>query len=344
MRTVALLRVIVYHVTGIDGLSLIASMPVMFFVAGALFARSMRTRRGLIVIRDRFRRILPSLFAYATALVALYAALGLLTTSFASVESGGVVEQLGLYDVSRLFMPLFSGEPPTGPGTVSDAVYWTWNPLWYIHTHLMLALFGPLLVMAYKRWQRGTLVAVGALWLFDAVSTGGTMNTATFFAFFIAGFTFTDGRLLAVERSTMKWATLVTAVVGLVFVPFGPTLAINGYSPALMFVGAAWVAGSLAWRDQLEKVAVGPVARPVIAFVNRRALTMYLWSMAGIYISRRLMPVEGSLFRLSWIAIASLMLTMAVVLVACVLFGWIEDLAAKRSPEWWPGRSLAFRH
>jgi hypothetical protein len=170
------------------------------------------------------------------------------------------------------------------------------------------------------------------------------MNTATFFAFFIAGFTFTDGRLLAVERSTMKWATLVTAVVGLVFVPFGPTLAINGYSPALMFVGAAWVAGSLAWRDQLEKVAVGPVARPVIAFVNRRALTMYLWSMAGIYISRRLMPVEGSLFQLSWIAIASLMLTMAVVLVACVLFGWIEDLAAKRSPEWWPGRSLAFRH
>ncbi len=152
MRTVALLRVIVYHVVGIDVLTMFASMPVMFFVAGALFARSMQSRRGIIVIRDRFRRILPSLVVFAAVLVGLYAALGLLTGSFSSVEtSEGWVERLGIYDIVRLFFPLASGEPPVGPGTPDDPVFWSWNPLWYIHTHLVLALLGPLLVAAYRR-------------------------------------------------------------------------------------------------------------------------------------------------------------------------------------------------
>jgi peptidoglycan/LPS O-acetylase OafA/YrhL len=343
MRTVALLRVVLFHVTGIDALSLVASMPVMFFVAGALFARSMQNRRGWVVVRDRYRRILPSLMVFASALVALYASLGLLTGSFASVPSSGPIEQLGLYDTARLFFPLLSGEPPVGPGTVDQAVYWTWNPLWYVHTHLVLALLGPLLVLAYRRWPRGALVAVGLLWMLDAIANEGHENTITFLVFFIGGFAFTDGRLLRVPRATMRRATFVTAAIGVAFIPLGPGLGINVWAPSLAFVGAAWVAGCIVWRDQLEKVAVGRVARPLISFVNRRALTIYLWSMAGIYISRTLFPVEGGILRLSWIAIVSVMITTAVILVACVLMGWIEDLAARRSPEWWPGRGSAAR-
>ena len=340
MRTVALLRVIVFHVTGIDGLSLVASMPVMFFVAGALFARSMQNRRGLIVTRDRYRRILPSLFVFAAALMVLYASRGMLRGTWSSFPASGAIRELGIYDSARLFFPLFSGEPPTGPGTPDDAVFWTWNPLWYVHTHLVLALFGPMLVHTYRRWPKVLFGVVGAIWLFDAVGNAGTANTITFLVFFVAGFSFNDGRLLAVERSTMRWATLAFAVIGLAFVPFGPSLSINGWAPALLFVGAAWVAGSIAWRDQLEKIAVGRAFRPVIAFVNRRALTMYLWSMSGIYVSRTLMPVEGDFLRLSWIAVASLVLTVALTLLACVLFGWVEDLAARKPPEWWPGHPI----
>jgi hypothetical protein len=343
MRTVALLRVIAFHVTGVDGLTLIASMPVMFFVAGALFARSIQNRRGIVVVRDRYRRILPSLFVFAAALIALYAWLGLLTGSLSSDVVGGEIQRLGIYDAARLFIPVLSGEPPVGPGTLDEAVYWTWNPLWYVHTHLLLALFGPLLIMAYRRWAKATLVGVSVMWLFDAVANEGTENTITFLVFFVAGFAFTDGRLLAVDRSTMRRATFVAAAIGLAFVPFGPGLSINAWSPALLFVGAAWVAGSIAWRDQLELVSRGAVMRPLISFVNRRALTIYLWSMAGIYISRRLMPVEGGLLQLSLIATASIALTTVVILVCCVLFGWVEDLAARRSPELWPGRSWSFR-
>lgn len=341
MRTVALLRVVVFHVTGLDVLSFIASMPVMFFVAGALFARSIQSRRGLVVVRDRFRRILPSLFVFAAMLVGLYASLGMLTASWGNQPASGPVEQLGVYGVLRLFLPVLSGNTPIGPGTVDDAVYWTWNPLWYVHTHLFLALFGPLLVALYKRWYRATLVGLGLFWLLDAIGNAGQANTITFLVFFVGGFAFTDGRLLAVPRRTMRRSAAVFAVLGIAFVPLGPGLAINQWAPSLLFVGAAWVAVSIGWREVLERVAVGPVARPVIAFVNRRALTIYLWSMPGIYISRVLMPVEGSLLRLAGIAVASLALTTVVILAACVAFGWIEDIAARRSPQWWPRNSPA---
>src|SRR5690606_28320944 len=134
-------------------LTLIASMPVMFFVAGALFARSTMTRRSIVVVRDRFRRILPSLFVYATALMLLYWSLGMLTESVSSVhDAEGTISRLGVYDAARLYFPLLNPGAPVGPGGLDDAVYWTWNPLWYVHNHLYLALIGPLLVWLHRRW------------------------------------------------------------------------------------------------------------------------------------------------------------------------------------------------
>lgn len=337
MRTVALLRVVAFHVTGIDPLTLIASMPVMFFVAGALFARSMNSRQWYLVVRDRYRRILPSLCVFAAALMLLYWSQGLLTSSLASVhDADGSVVKLGVYDSARLFFPLLNGGAPVGPGTPDDAIYWTWNPLWYVHTHLFLALIGPVLVWLHRRWPKRLLAGVALLWAVDALANQGLTNTNTFLVFFVAGFWFTDGRLLAVPQRTMRQAAIVCGVAGLAFFPFSPTMGINQWAPSLLLIGAMWVAFTIGWKVVAEKVATGPVFKPLIAFVNRRALSIYLWSIAGVYISRLVFPVEGNFLRLAGIAIVSLLLTTVVTLVACVLFGWIEDLAARRSPEWWP--------
>jgi hypothetical protein len=66
-------------------------------------------------------------------------------------------------------------------------------------------------------------------------------------------------------------------------------------------------------------------------------LSIYLWSLLGVYLSRLLMPVEDAgLLELAGIAVASLALTAVITLVACAAFGWIEDLAARRRPELWP--------
>ena len=342
MRTVALLRVVALHVTGVDPLSMVASIPIIFFVAGALYAKSMQRRRGLIVIKDRYRRILPSMFAYATMLMVLYAGLGLLTSSWTSVtDAAGWITELGIYDAARLFVPVLSLEAPVGPGNPDQPVFWTWNALWYVHTHLLLALIGPLLVKAYQRWFRGTLIVLGVIWLLDAVLSGGNSNTYTFMVCFVAGFAFTDGRLLEVPRRTLKQVALALAVVGLAFVPLAPSLAINTWAPSLLPIGAAWVAVCLAYREPLEQVATGRVFKPLIAFVNRRALTIYLWSLLGVYLSRVWFPPEGSLVQLAGIAIVSVLVTAAVTLIACVAVGWIEDVAGKRRPEWWPNRRSA---
>ncbi len=339
MRTVALIRVVSLHVTGIDSLSFVASMPIMFFVAGALYARSLGSRRGLLVIRDRFRRILPSLALYATALVILYASLDLLSGTFASVPGpDGSIAQLGWYDTARLYLPFLSFEPPVGPGLPDQPVYWTWNALWYIHTHLFFALLGPLLFLLYRRWFRTACVVLGIIWALDAVANQGYANTYTFMLFFIAGFAFTDGRLLGPSRKAMRWTAVITGVMGVALAPLGTSYNINLWAPSLLLVGAAWVAGCIGWRDELEKLAVTSLVRPVIQFANRRSLTIYIWSLLGVYLSRTLMPVEGSLPRLSAIAIGSLIVTWVFTLLACAAFGWMEDLAAKRSPELWPNR------
>lgn len=338
MRTVALLRVVALHVTGIDPLTWFASMPVMFFVAGSLFARSMRRRRGATVVRDRFRRILPSLGAYAAVVTVLYASTGLLTATFASVrDAEGWITQLGIYDTARLYLPVISLEPPVGPGSPADPVYWTWNPLWYLHTHLLLVLVGPLLVLAYRR-RRGVLVgAVATFWLVDAVVNRGTFNTPTFLAFFVAGFAFDDGSLLRIDRRVVGRIAVVAAVVGLAGIPFGPELGINQWAPSLLLLGVAWIAAALFWREPLERIAATRLVRPVIAVVNRRALTIYLWSLFGVYASRLLFPVEGrDLAGLASTAVASLALTAVVTLCACAAVGWIEDLASRRRPQLWP--------
>jgi hypothetical protein len=339
MRTFALIRVVSIHVTGIDALSFVASMPIMFFVAGSLFARSMEKRRGLFVIRDRFRRILPSLAIYATALVVLYASLDLLTRSMWSVPGpDGSIAQLGLYDTARLYLPFISLSSPVGPGLPDDPIFWTWNPLWYIHTHLFLALIGPVLIFTYRRWFKATCAVLGLIWVLDALANDGYTNTQTFMTFFVLGFAFTDGRLLRIPHSTMRWTALVTGVLGLALVPFGTTLNVNQWAPSLLLIGVAWVSGCIGYREQLEAVSNMRFVRPIIEFANRRALTIYIWSLLGVYLSRTLMPVEGNLVHLSLVAIGSLIVTWVFTLAACAAFGWMEDLAARQSPELWPNR------
>ena len=326
------------HVTGIDPLTWIAAMPVMFFVAGSLVARSIRNRPGRTVVVDRFRRILVPLGAYATCLVVLYAAQGLLTTGFLSVVGpGGWITRLGVYDTARLFVPVLSLGAPVGPGAPSDPVFWTWDPLWYLHTHLIFVLLSPLLYALFRRRRAVLYVGVGLLWIADCVVSRGTFNLFTFLLFFVAGFGFDAGAFANLPRRRLAATGLVCGLAGLALVPAGPSLSVNGWVPSLLALGVAWLAAALYWQVPLERFARLRAVRPVVEFTNRRALTVYLWSLLGVYVSRLLLPPAGrSVAGKVLVAVGSLGLTAAVTLVACVAVGWIEDVAARRRPELWP--------
>jgi len=338
LRTIALYRVVVLHVTGLDPLTWFAAMPVMFFVAGSLMAGSLDVRRGRSVVVDRFRRILVPLGGYATFLVVLYAAQGLLTSSLFSVTgAGGWITRLGLIDVARLFVPVLTLGAPVGPGSPADPVFWTWDPLWYLHTHLVFVLLAPFLFAAFRR-RRGVLFGcLAVLWLIDCVVNRGTFNQFTFLLFFVAGFAFNDGTLTGLPRKPLAGVGVACGLVGLAFVPLGPGLSVNGWVPSLLLLGVAWLAAALYFRAPLERFARTRWVRPVVEFTNRRALTVYLWSLAGVYLSRVLMPTAGlSLAGKVATGLGSLALTAVVTVVACATMGWVEDLAARRSPELWP--------
>ena len=65
LRSIALVRVVVYHLFGWAWLTvLFPSMGVMFALAGSLMARSL-DRPALGVIRGRVRRLLPPMWAFA---------------------------------------------------------------------------------------------------------------------------------------------------------------------------------------------------------------------------------------------------------------------------------------
>ena len=338
VRAVALYRVVLLHVTGIDPLTWIAAMPVMFFVAGALVARSLGRRPGRAVVVDRFRRILLPLGAYATCLVVLYAAQGLLTRSLLSVTGpGGWISQLGVYDTARLFVPVLSLGAPVGPGAPSDPVFWTWDPLWYLHTHLVFVLLSPLLIALFRRRRTVLYVGLGLLWVADCVANRGTFNLVTFLLFFVAGFAFDAGSFARVPRRRLALVGLSCGVVGLVLVPAGPGLSVNGWVPSLAALGVAWLAAALYWQAPLERFARLRAVRPVVEFTNRRALTVYLWSLLGVYVSRLVLPPDGRSFAGTvLVALGSLAFTAAVTLTACLATGWVEDVAARRRPELWP--------
>ncbi|MFM7068398.1 MAG: acyltransferase, partial [Actinomycetes bacterium] len=69
----------------------------------------------------------------------------------------------------------------------------------------------------------------------------------------------------------------------------------------------------------------------------RRALSVYMWSLIGVCLSRLWFPPDGRSFvGLVGVAIASLALTAVVTVIACLVVGWVEDIAARRRPELWP--------
>ena len=127
-------------------------------------------------------------------------------------------------------------------------------------------------------------------------------------------------------------------LVGRLLVPLGGTLAINAWVPSMVAIGAAWIACFLGWRDRFEALGASRWVRPVIDVVNRRAMTIYLWSLLGVFCSRLLMPPVGDPLHLAAVALGSLLLSGAVTLAACVAVGWIEDLAARTPPQLWPTR------
>ncbi len=337
VRAIAIARVVIWHTYGRAAISyFVAAMPAMFFVSGSLLAGSLDRRRPTVVLRDRLRRILIPLWVFATVALAAMGVAWLMAP--------------GPNTSIKWWQPLAWILPITDPTGSPWEAAWLSRPLWYLRAFLWLLLVSPLLLKAVRK---APVLALG-LPIVGVFATDQMLrNHAVFgwellpsqladlvlFGFFLMlGFLHHDG----VFERLSTWTRVVGAAgFGALAVLWCTTQTlpegvVNNSYPAHLLVGLAWLWLFLAAEPILAAVPRVRVLGPTVTLLNRRALTIYLWHTTAIIVGYqmlwRLAPdLTGAPYE-------SAILVMTIVLsgVLVVLFGWVEDVAARRAPELWP--------
>ena len=352
LRALALVRVVTYHLFGWIWLPIIfPSMGIMFALAGSLVAASLdrEQRHYGRVLAKRLRRLLPPLWALGLVLVPAMLVWGW------TVESD-LASPLS-WDTMLLWLVPFATPPASSWG--ADMVV----PLWYISTYLWLMLLSPALLWLFRRWPRRMMVfpvvfvvlaSVGVIEL-EGRSGDMMLYVATYMACWLLGFAHHDGMLRRIPLSRVIPMSAALAAIGLWYAftfpdpASGPNVSDIPLASTFFSLGVVLLLLRLyldfSW---MKKV---PVLDGLVAAMNRRAMTIYLWGNTVIALALWLLdqspitaqftdeetpePVKAALvvFAATWILMGAFVLA----------FGWVEDVAAGRRPQLLPRRPKARR-
>jgi peptidoglycan/LPS O-acetylase OafA/YrhL len=314
LRAVALVRVVIYHAVGSWMITAFTAMPLMFFIAGTLYAASLDRRPARLVVKDRYRRIMLPYWLYLAAMIVLWGALGVL----------GEITPINW--VGFLF-PVLSLGGPVGPDS-SVGLHLTWFALWYIQMHLVLSLIGGPL----RRWQlerpRRLWGVLAGLFLVGALGAPALSIAVFYAACWVVGYAHHDGKVERWIRPRWGRLCLVLGPVGaLMFFGFH-TRAVVVAAFGVAFLGVFWLALALGLQPRIEPWLEGRGPRAVTNWFSQRSLTIYLWHGVALWLLVDLDPPGGLATRLAGCAV--------LIVVAVVAFGWIEDVSAKRPMQLWP--------
>ncbi|WP_328725407.1 acyltransferase family protein [Streptomyces sp. NBC_00259] len=353
LRALALFRVVLYHLVGWAWLPLVfPSMGVMFALAGSLMARSLK-RPAVQVIRGRMRRLLPPLWVLGAVGVT-----GMVLQGWGPDSEGhpGWWWTHLLFWIVPVSDPPFAGELAGVPGLLGRS--WAEDlagPLWYIRAYLWYVMLSPLLLWALRKVPWPTLLAPLAL---SAVLTAGYVSLperidsaltdfSTFGACWILGMAHQEGLLRRLPRYVVPSVAPVIMAVGLWWAlrqGFRTDFDLDSIPPAQ----ALWSFGSVllllhispSWSEWPPRLRGWD---STVTLLNSRAVTVYLWSNVCILVASTMWDQLWDIGFLeehaewlldSWVPV--LLLTWALIAVCIVLFGWAEDVAAKRRPRLWP--------
>ncbi|MFE1285544.1 acyltransferase family protein [Streptomyces sp. NPDC058751] len=358
LRSLALIRVVVYHLFGWAWLTILfPSMGVMFALAGSLMARSL-SRPPLGVIRGRLKRLLPPLWAFSAVV---------LTMMFLGGWNPGKDPDLdgswGLVELFDYLVPIGAPPFPWHLGSKSGLLEDTWaveaaGVLWYLRAYLWFVVASPLMLWAFRRAPWVTVAAPLALTavLGTGLVTvpGETGNAVTDFAVYggcwLLGFAHHEGtlakvpRYLAVSCSALMMAFALWWASGhlgpdgwdLNDIPLADALWSFGFVVILLQYSPSWqkLPGRLARWDKL------------VTLSNNRAVTIYLWHNVLIMAT---VPVLDQLYGLPFLdneratafldstyALWMFVLVWPLMGLTILALGWIEDIAAGRGPRLWP--------
>ena len=334
LRLIAVVRVVALHtctkppVVYLPWIQWIfPGMAEVFFVSGVVTAASLLERGSFSVVRTRMRRLLPPYYAYAVVAVAVMA-----VTDYRSPSPDA---KLRRGDVLSFLVPIVR---PTG--SVTRVVLW--GHLWFLTTFLWVLALAPLTFWLHRRLRAWSLFvpAAGFAVTVWAQKLGGFhvredfFNIAMFGWFFQLGYLYRDGLL-------QRQRPVVLGGIGLVLFGCGWLVAeriepvwktpVNELytSPTAHFlIGAAWMLGVLALRAPISTWLSTRRLR-LLDVVTQRTYTLFIWGPAANAVamaaSRKVGGAQGNLpLYLSVTAVA--------LVVLVLMFGWIEDIASRRSP------------
>lgn len=334
LRAIALLRVFTFHSFGWAWLPLaFPSMGVMFALAGSLMASSLDRKPGqpAPVVGTRIRRLLPPLWFMGVVLVP-----AMLLAGWTSAEGG-----IPLTWQSALLWLVPVGTPP-GSDLGADWVL----PLWYIRTYLWFVLLAPMTLWLYRHWPRTMLAlvpAVAALGTLGVSVVSGAaeepvMALSIYGACWLVGYARHDGTLQAMRVRVVIPLALALCATGLAagwlfHDPASAWWVLDATPMADALYGLGFTVLLLRFNPSLEWVRHRSWLSGMVSAINARAVTLYLWGNVAIWGAWEVVngPWEATLWQVTWVGIATQLLTaVALWILAVLAFGWVEDLAARR--------------
>jgi len=323
LRALAIARVVVYHATGFGVLSIVfPAMAVMFALAGSLMAASL-DRHGVRAVGRRLRRLLPPLWMLAAIFVPLMLISGLRLDW-------------------RVFLWGFPIEDPPANGWGSLAL----SAIWYLRDYLWFVLVSPLALPIFRRFPLPSVLLPMALLVaidvFGMPAGKVLADFALYFGCWLIGFAHHDGMLHRMSRKTLFLLAGASASVGAAWFLTHPSpqtgydlnyirLGDGLWSTAFVLVLLGLAPAGLAWVDRL------PAVGRAVTVLNSRAVTIYLWHIPVVVGCAAVFGAVG-LWQQDAVGLAfRLAVVSAGVTLTVILFGWVEDVAAKRRPVLLPG-------
>ncbi|SHN48063.1 acyltransferase family protein [Cryptosporangium aurantiacum] len=349
LRTAAIVRVVVYHSFGGAWLSwAFPAMGVMFALAGGLMVKSLDRQPAATVIRNRVRRLLPALWLFGAVMIPVMIWQGGALSTWSDSDTG---DPIPLWHLVFWLVPIF--DPPGNEWGENVTVV-----LWYLRTYLWLVALSPLLLRAFRRWPIPTLLLPLSILFMQALDVVPNADDGMVWALlsdlgifapcWMLGFAHRTGGLAKVPIPALATFVVGAAAGGIVWALSHPLETDDGNSYDLNGIPVAQALWSLAVIVPLLRFApdaswIGrtPVLGRFVALVNARAVTIYLWHNVLIdvsyVLSEKLEEVggvweSGITYHPAWIFGS----TWILIVGAVVLFGWVEDLAARRRPRLFP--------
>lgn len=326
LRFLAIVRVVVYHVTGSAMMTIaFPAMSVMFALAGSMMAASI-DRSGVSAIGRRLRRLLPSLWVLAAVFVP-----AMLLTGLA-------------FNWKLLLWVVPLTDPPAAP-TTGDWGAISLSVVWYLRDFLWFVLVSPLALRLFRRAPLPVLLTPYVFLL--VLEFGGVVahpvvrDFGLYFGAWMLGFAHHDGLLQRLSRRLLLTLVTVLGVTGLAWafthqgarsydlndIPLANAL----WSAAFILVVLGFAPAGAAWVDR------NPLFGRIVTIFNRRALTIYLWHMPFVALVTPLVDIAGWTHEDPVGRAVRVCLVFGLVCIPVALFGWIEDIAARRRPELVPG-------